>query len=422
MPEISDASLMKKRICLYSLLLIIFIFLTGCGQSEKTSGNIDNSNIKQVKTEIAKMAAVSDTNELSATLEPMNEAVLSFEVSGRIISMDKRESDNVNKGDIIARVDSSQYQINTGIADASLAQAGANLSQVMNGSREQEKESAKAAYDKAAAVYQKALEDYNRMKALYDEGGVSKYEYENAQTNLTASQSDMESAKAAYDMAEQGARTETKQAAQAGYQLAEENSNQAKLALDKTVLRAPFKGTILDKLASDGQLVAQNTPVVRLGNIDSLKLVLPVPDNSIDNWKKGDKVIVSLYDKEKQGIVTNIFSATNQMTGTIGVEVTVQNNNHEWVPGQVAICSHITQSQKSIFLPVESMVSLDGKNPYVFIDVKGKAVKKEIKVGELKNNKIQILSGVNEGDEVIVSGANELFDGASIKITGGGDQ
>lgn len=412
---------MKRVISCYSLIIFMLIFMVGCRNLQKTEVPAD-SNVKKVETEIAKMVDVEDALELSAMLQPIEEAILSFEVPGRIIALNKLESDNVDSGDVIARLDSSQYRINTEIADASLTQAGANLSQAMNGAREQEKESAKAAFDKANAVYQKALDDFKRTETLLQAGAVSQSDYENAQMRLSVSQSDMRTAKATYDMALEGTRNEIKQVAQAGYRLAEENSRQANLALEKTQLKAPFKGTVLAKLASTGQLVAAGTPVCRLGNIDLLKLVLPVPDHSIGNWKKGDSVSVSLYGKEKQGTVTNIFSATNVMTGTIGVEVTVQNNEHDWVPGQVAVCCHVTQSRKSVFLPVESVLSLNGKDPYIFVIIDGKSVKQEVTIGEMKDNRIQILSPLNEGTEVVVSGADGLFDGAKVKVTGGGEE
>jgi len=411
----------KRVICCYGLIGFLLIFTVGCGNLQKTAVDPD-SNLKQVKTEIAKMVEVEDKLELSAMLQPIEEATLSFEVSGKIIALDKQESDNLESGDVIARLDSSQYQINTEIADASLSQAKANLSQAENGARDQEKESARAAYDKANVVYQKALDDFRRAETLLKAGVVSQSDYEKAQMNLSVSESDQRTAKAAYDMALEGTRDELKQAAQAGYKLTEENSNQAKLALEKTQLKAPFKGTVLAKLASNGQLVAAGTPVVRFGNIDLLKLVLPVPDHSIGDWKKGDSVTVSLYGKEKQGTVTNVLSATNVMTGTIGVEVTIQNSEHDWLPGQVAVCSHVTQSRKSIFLPVESVLSLNGKDPYIFVVNDGKSVKQEVQTGEMKDNKIQILSNLTEGTEVIVGGVNDLFDGAIVKVTGGEDQ
>ncbi|MHB8074731.1 efflux RND transporter periplasmic adaptor subunit [Desulfosporosinus fructosivorans] len=408
-----------KKIIHFAFIISMCISMVGCGSLTKDQAITADSNVKQVKTEIAKKVEVEDKIELSALLQPMEEAILSFEVPGRILAIEKKESDNVDLDEIIARLDSSQYQINSEIANASLAQAEANLSQTLNGAREQEKESAKATYDKANAVYEKALIDFKRMESLLKEGAISKSDYENAQTRLTVSQTDMTAAKAVYDMALEGARVETKQMAQEGYKLAEGNSDLAKLALGKTQLKAPFKGTILNKSASDGQIVAAGTPVFRFGNIDSLKLILPVPDNSIDNWTKGDSVTVSLYGKEKQGVVTNILSATNVMTGTIGVEVTVQNNEHDWVPGQVAVCRYVGKSRNSIVLPVESIISLSEKNPYLFINNDGKAVKKDITLGELKDNKIQILTGLDEGSEVIVSGAGELFEGARVKVSGG---
>lgn len=412
---------MKRVICSYSLIGFLLIFTVGCGNLHKTEGNPE-AKVKQVTTEIAEMDEVGDKLELSAVLQPIEEAALSFEVSGRIIALDKQESDNLESGEVIARLDSSQYEINTEIAAASLSQAEANLNQAENGARDQEKETARAAYDKAKVVYQKAFDDFKRVESLLKAGVVSQSDYEKAQMSLSVSDSDLRTAEAAYDMALEGTREELVQAAQAGYKLAQENSSQAKLALEKTQLKAPFKGTVLNKLASSGQLVAAGTPVVRFGNIDVLKLVLPVPDHSIGEWNKGDVVTISLYGREKQGTVTNILSATNVMTGTIGVEVTLENREHDWLPGQVAVCSHVTQPRKQIFLPVESVLSLNGKDPYIFVINDGKSIKQEVQLGEIKDNRIQIIANLTEGTEVIVGGVNDLFDGANVQVTGGGNQ
>jgi len=418
--SLKEVDFVKKVVCFSVLIISLLVMTGGCSDVQNREFETDSS-VKIVKTELAKLVEVEDKLELSAMLQPIEEAILSFEVPGKIIALEKQESDNLESGDVIARLDSSQYQINAEIAKASLDQARANFNQAVNGSRDQEKETAKAAYDKASVVYQKALDDSKRVEALLKAGAVSQSDYENAQMGLSVSESDLRTAKAAYKMAIEGARDELKEAAQAGYKLAEENGNQAKLALERTVLKAPFPGTVLNKLAANGQLVAAGTPVFRFGNIDLLKLTLPVPDNSIGDWKKGDTVTVRLYGKEKQGTVTNILPATNVMTGTIGVEVTIENMEHDWRPGQVAVCSHVTQARKSIFLPVESLRSLNGKNPYVFIIRNGKSIKQEVTIGEMKDNKIQILSPLDEGTEVIVSGVNDLFDGAQVKVTGGGD-
>jgi len=65
---------------------------------------------------------------------------------------------------------------------------------------------------------------------------------------------------------------------------------------------------------------------------------------------------------------------------------------------------------------------LSGEEPYIFINHEGKAVKKVVTLGELKGNKLQILTGLDEGSEVIVSGVGELFEGASVKVSSGVEQ
>ncbi|MCI1093108.1 efflux RND transporter periplasmic adaptor subunit, partial [Stenotrophomonas maltophilia] len=89
----------------------------------------------------------------------------------------------------------------------------------------------------------------------------------------------------------------------------------AATTLAKTQLRAPINGTIIAKLSSTGTMVSAGTPVYQVGNIDTLKVVLPVPDREISAWKEGETVSLDLYGQKRDGKVVKIFPATNQSTG-----------------------------------------------------------------------------------------------------------
>ena len=399
--------------------LFVCVLLTGCGNSGKSQAEKANSAEKPVRTEIARMVETEERVEFSALLQPLEETLLSFEVPGRIVSLEKKESDNAGPGDVLAGLDASEYRIRTEIAGASLGQAEANLNQTLKGARDQEIENVKAVYEKAKAVYDKAVLDVQRVENLWREQFVSQSDYELALTNLSVAQNDFNAAQAAYDLILEGASAEMRELAEAGYRLAEGNNSLARLALEKTQLMAPFEGTILAKFAANGQLVAAGTPVFRFGNIDTLKLNLAVPDYNISAWSKDDLVTVSLYGREKPGVVSNIAAAANVQTGTVNVEVTIENPDHDWLPGQVAVCSHVLKSHLSIFVPVEAIVSLSGASPYVFVKEDGRAVPKQVTLGKLKDNRVQILSGLESGSEVIVSGAGELFAGVPVKNAGG---
>lgn len=93
--------------------------------------------------------------------------------------------------------------------------------------------------------------------------------------------------------------------------------------------------------------------------------MLSVPDYEISSWKTGDNVSAKLYDASIDGTVTNIFAATNENTGSINVEVTIDNKDHKWHSGQVVTCSHNSEDTQGLFLPKEAVISTGGSSPYV---------------------------------------------------------
>ncbi len=410
---------MNKKL-LPVLLVLAVGSITACSQKEPAAqASQAQTETKQVEIATAKRDKAARMSELSGTLQPSEEATVSFEVAGRIVELKRNEGDRVSAGDVLARLDASDYSLQLAKADTAVDQTQAMLEKTLNGAREQERIQAKAAADKAQLAYQKALDDFKRIERLYQEKAVSQNDYENAKNRLDIAQKDWLSAQQAYSLTVQGARDEDRQSQRSSYDQAVIGKQMAALTLSKTQLKAPISGTILSKLATTGSLVNVGTPVYRIGNVDTLKVVLPVPDREIAAWHVGDTVTLSLYDQQREGKVTKILPATNQNTGTIGVEVSVPNPGHDWFVGQVVKANRQIEGKVGIFVPVEAVVSQGGDKPYVFLAKAGKAVKTPVTIGEMIDNKLEILSGLKEGDQVIVKGADRLFDGDPIEAAGG---
>jgi len=379
-------------------------------------------------------------------------------------------------------------QANIKAANARINSAQASLDAVNKGAREQEKAQARTAVNRAEDAYNKLKKDAERIKGLYDEGLVSKKEYDDIQLQVSNAQKDVANAEQALSLIEEGATEEQKKQASAGVQEAQAGKEQAEagvgqskaakeqskaakeqaiaskgqavaakdqaiaakdqaiaakdqavaakgqaeavyeqavigkeqaeLTLSKTKLKSPISGVVLDKLVSEGQHVNAGDAIYKLGQTDQLKVLLPVPDREIKEWKVGDKVSVALYDKKKTGKVTKIYPQTNANTGTISVEVVISNENLKWVPGQVVKANRVTSDNNGILVPIEAVIS-NGAEPYVFKEVKGKAVKTPVTTGNLVDNKIHIVSGLKEDDRVVVRGGELLLDGDPLKTSGG---
>lgn len=345
-----------KKLCLLVLSGVIFTSLIGCSKSTTASQN-NLSQIKQVKVENAKSESINKVSEISGTLQPFEESTVSFEVSGTINSLNVQEGSNVNKDDILATVDSRNYELQVSQAQANVDKASAAVRQTEKGAREQQIQQAKLKVEQAETAYNQAVVDFNRNKTLFEAGAITQSDYEKFQNIESSAKKDLETAKQAYYLIIDGATEEEKEQVNAAFDAANSTKEQAELTLSKTSLKSPINGVVISKSISKGQLISAGIPAYKIGNIDKLKVLLSVPDYEISSWKTGDNVSAKLYDASIDGTVTNIFAATNENTGSINVEVTIDNKDHKWHSGQVVTCSHNSEDTQGLFLPKEAVIS-----------------------------------------------------------------
>lgn len=169
-----------------------------------------------------------------------------------------------------------------------------------------------------------------------------------------------------------------------------------------------------------GDLVASGQAVYRIGTIDRLKVLLPVPDSEIKDWKKGQQVEVALYEETRQGTVSNVYPSTSTDTGRVNVEIVINNPQRDWLPGQVIKAAQQVTDKNGILVPAEAVINT-GSKPFIFKDIQGKAVKTPVELGnQVVDNQLQIVSGLREGERIIVKGAENLFDGNAIQSEEGG--
>ena len=402
-----------KSILVIPMCLLTILTLTACKQS-----NSQVEGIKEVAAIEVKQENEIEISKFSGTLQVVEETTSSFEVPGRIKNINVTEGTKVNVGDVLAELDNESYQLQVNMADSNLKKAAAALDLISKGAREQEILISKSKLDQATAVYQKALTDCKRWEELYKSGGIALTQYESIETQLTIAEKDMISAQQAYSLTTEGARKEDRDQVSAAYASAVASKDQATLALSKTQLKSTISGTVIAKYITASQLINVGTPVFKIGNIESLKVVLAVPDSEISNWKIGDKVTATLYGNSKEGTVTKISPSINEGTATIGVEVKIANEQNDWLPGQVITCSHAIDGKAAIYIPVASVIKNGNENPYIFIADNDIAVKKFVTLGKIQNDKLEIASGLKPGDQVVIKGAERLFDKDKIKIVG----
>ena len=213
--------------------------------------------------------------------------------------------------------------------------------------------------------------------------------------------------------------------AQAQMISAQKSVAQMRAQVAKTVIRAPFSGTIDDVFVERGQVVAPNPQgLMRIVNLSNMYVSTTVPETYIGKLKVGTAVDVFLTSlgKTYKGKVRQVASFINPSNRSFGIEVSVPNPDNLLRPNQVAQLKIIDYAIKNAIVVPTNVVQEDGKNnKFVFIATningkKGVAKKVVVKVGKSSDNVTEILSGLNANNVIVTEGANNIADGMKLNF------
>ena len=213
--------------------------------------------------------------------------------------------------------------------------------------------------------------------------------------------------------------------AQAQMISAQKSVAQMRAQVAKTVIRAPFSGTIDEVFVERGQVVSPNPQgLMRIVNLSNMYVSTTVPETYIGKLKVGTAVDVFLTSlgKTYKGKVRQVASFINPSNRSFGIEVSVPNPDNLLRPNQVAQLKIIDYAIKNAIVVPTNVVQEDGKNnKFVFIATningkKGVAKKVVVKVGKSSDNVTEILSGLTANDVIITEGANSIADGMKLNF------
>ena len=395
----------KTLIIILSIALILIVGLVAV----KKSGAIGKSgDFKEVTTKTVERSTIIETVAATGKIQPEVEIKLSSEVSGEIISLPVKEGQDVSKGDLLVR-------INPDLVQSALNQAQAGL------------QNAKAGLAQAEASLKVAKLSYDRNVPLYEKGVISKADYERAISDFEVAQANRQSA--FYNV--QSVSASVKQA----------NDN-----LSRTTIYAPRDGTISMLNAELGERVVgtaqmAGTEIIRLANLTNMEVEVDVNENDIVKISVGDSTIVEVdayLKKEFKGLVTEIANSAestlsaNQVTN-FKVKVRILKESYKdllvdrpktyspFRPGMTATVDIITKKRANIIAaPISAIViksdttSTNKKRPKkatsvkkrekfecVFVKNGEEAKLKVVTTGVQDDSSIEILTGLEDGDEII---------------------
>lgn len=251
-------------------------------------------------------------------------------------------------------------------------------------------------------------ESYERALKLWKEGLVS--------------DKDLEKAKREYELSiiESGEKREDVLSASTGFSQADLAYKQAKMNLEKTRIKAPFSGVVTDIKVREGQSVNPGEELMTLVNLSSIRVTAKVLESEIEKIEVGRRVFLRFFsysEKRFYGRVRSISPVVNPQDKTCNVFIDVENPQEMVKPGmhcEVAIDSEIHRGR--LVVPKEAILIRGGRK-LCFV-VEGELAKwRYVETGLENDEFIEILSGISEGEKVIVEGHFTLAHDAKIRIT-----
>ncbi len=286
---------------------------------------------------------------LSGNIEA-HESLVSFKVQGRVVDLPVEEGQQVEQGELLARLEDADFKQKVRIDEASVRVRQSDLALTLAGTREQElKASQQTMIDAEADLEEKKL-DNDRAQQLFAKDEVSAQDRDLAATAQKRTEATFKTTQQRYNEAVEGSRKEDVAIAQANLNEASANLGLSRVNLDYTTLHAPSTGVITVRQAELGEVVAPGTPVVTLADLDHiwLRAYLAETDLGRIHWGQDATVTTDTYPgKQYHGRISFIASNaefTPKSVQTYQERVTlvyrinndIDNSNHDLKPGMPA--------------------------------------------------------------------------------------
>lgn len=370
-----------------------------------TTGGGDPAASRQVRVVAAERGALPRVVTVTGTLAAEDQVALGMKVAGRLNEMEVDLGSRAVKGQALARLVSTDFQLRVQQAEAALQQARSRLGLAPDAPDDRVVPEQTPLVRQARAVLNEARLGLERAQRLMDEQLVSRAQ--------------LEAAEATFQVAEGRYQDACEEILNRRAVLAQRRTELdiARQQLKDSVLYAPFDGAVRERHASPGQFMAAGDPVVTLVRVHPLRLRLAVPERDSADLRVGQEVRLTVEGDERThtGRVARLSPAITETSRTLMVEAEVPNPAGELRPGAFASAQIVTSAdQPVVFVPVSSIITFAGIEKVIVVR-DGKTVEKRVRTGRRAGTQIEILEGIQPGEEVVVEPGN-LVGGQTVSV------
>lgn len=399
---------MEKKTGKVKKILILLMALTALGLVAGCSGSKPTAAVEEkyipVEVESVGNKTLVNTAMLSGKVTSETDVAVVPKVPGKVESVNVKVGDTVHAGEVLFTLETTDMNNAYQLAEARY-QTGKDQWNSAKTSLERTKAL-------AAEKIANAKQTLANTKALFDAGAASKVQLDQAELGLK----ELESMYAG--QIEQL----SVQASDSSLKLAEVQLTQAREALDNATVTAPVDGIVSQVNVQVGNMATSVQAAVSLTNTTSVYSELSVAENLVNRLTKDQPVKVtvpSVSEKSFVGKIDHISPAADPKTRLYPIKITLENPDGLIKPGMFAKVELVTDEKADVKAIKSEAIVLKNEKTIVYVVQDDKAVGKEVVTGLDTGVDIEILKGLDQGDQVIIKGQTLVDEGHKVKVVGG---
>lgn len=388
-----------------------------CGCGEPAAAKQDGAGAKggaaqsrEVELARVRQQMLAKTINVSGTLAADEQVRVGVKVAGRLASVDVDLGSVVERGQPIARVEPTDYQLRVAQAESALAQSRA----LVGLGPEENAKNGEAAIDvdqtslvqEALATLEEAQAHLSRSRSLVDQRLIPQAEFDTAKASFLRAESGV--AKSRDEI-----RNRLATLRQRNFEL-----RLARQQLADTIVRAPLAGTVQERIALAGEYLAAGADVATIVRVNPLRMRAEVPEREAPLVRAGQRVSVTVEGvaDAQVGRVVRLAPALTEENRSLVIEAEIENPG-TLRPGSFARAEiHIDDADPALVVPASAVITFAGIDKVITVE-KGSAIETPVTTGRRADAWIEILKGIEAGDEVVVDPGN-LQQGQKVAVKG----
>lgn len=355
---------MKKKIMLKPLVIsAAFVGLIACSSDESTEVAVAEPQLKPVRTLTVNLGATS-SRSFTGVVDAAKTAEIGFRVNGELKLVNTKEGDPIKEGQILAQLDQTDFKIALGASQAE---------------------------------YDRAKSEYNRAKSLLTKMAISASDFEKLKAQFS-------NAKAQLDSAKQN--------------------------MEYTVLKSPFDGVVAKQYLSNFEKISSSASFAVVQDLSAFEVKIDIPESVMIKIKRNESPeVYAVFDgnaKRKYPLTfKKVSTRADEKTQTYGVTFVMDApDDINLLPGMstqiIALQKSGTKESSQIYIPAHCVLE-DSQGRFVYI-VKpvetgtGEVTRRAVVVGDLNENGIQVIQGLDAGDKVVTAGMSKMSQGLVVRL------